>query len=184
MTPEEQAVADAAAALKAKEAEAAKVKDPAYLESELKKAIEARDKAKARAKGLEAAEKELQAIKDKDLSESQRLTKENAALSSKAARAEALEEQITAIYDESTKDLTDAQKAVIVGETPEAKLAHLRALQAAGMLGEKEEKGVAPFGTRMPAGKPGAGVMKRSAFLALSPSHQMEHLKKGGAVTD
>lgn len=182
MTSEEQAAADAAAALSAKEAEVSKAKDPTYLESELKKAIEARDKAKARAKELEASEKELQAIKDKDLSESQRLAKENAALAGKASRAEALEAQVQGILDDATKDLTDAQKAAIVGDTPEAKLAHLRALQAAGMLGEK--KGVEGFGTRMPSGSPAGQTMQRAAFDRLAPRNQSEFVMKGGRVVE
>jgi hypothetical protein len=140
-------------------------KTPGYWKAEAKKAAAKLTELKAKAKAGDAAAAELQAIKDKDLTESQRLAKENEGLKTKAARADALEAQVQAIFDDATADLTDAQKAVIVGDTPEAKLAHFRALAAAGLLGEKVA-GVSP-GAEFP-GKGAAGTIKRSALAALS----------------
>ena len=167
MPPEEQAAADAAAKAatdKAAADAAAKAKDPAYLEAELKKVIAERDAHKAKVKELTPAAARLKEIEDAAKSTEQKLTEENSSLKSKAARADALEAQVQAIFDDATKDLSDAQKAVIVGETPEAKLAHFRALLAAGLFGEKTP-GRSP-GSELP-GKGGAGTIKRSDLASL-----------------
>ena len=169
MTPEEQAAADAAAAAAKAAAEADAGKDAAYWQAEAKKAIADRDAAKAKVKELTPAAQRLKEIEDASKTETQRLADENAGLKTKAARAEALETQVQAIFDESTKDLTAAQLAAIVGDTPEAKLAHLRTLQAAGMLGE-------PYPGRSPGadlpGRGGAGATKQSAVAAMSHSQR------------
>lgn len=181
MTPEEQAAADAAAKAatdKAAADAAAKAKDPTYLEAELKKVIAERDAHKAKVKELTPAAARLKEIEDANKTEVQRLADENAGLKSKATRAEALEAQVQAILDESTKDLTDAQKAAIVGETPEAKLAHLRTLRAAGMLGE-QNAGRSPGG-ELP-GRGGAGAVKQSVVAAMSNT-QREALYKDVAA--
>lgn len=172
MTPEEQAAADAAAA-KAKADAEAKAKDPAYLEAELKKVIEQREKLKEKLKPLEDSAAELQAIKDKDLSESQRLAKEVEALKPKASRADALETQVQAILDAETASLTPEQKAAIMGDTPEAKLGHLRALQAAGMLAKPT---VPPIGANLP-GAGGAGTITQSAFVNATEA-QRKHYRQ------
>lgn len=186
MTPEEQAAADAAAKAAADKAAAdaaVKAKDPAYLEAELKKVIAERDVHKAKVKELTPAAARLKDIEDAAKSAEQKLTEENSTLKTKAARADALEAQVQAILDDATKDLTDAQKAVIVGETPEAKLAHFRALAAAGMLGEKAGTPGRSPGSELP-GKAAGSTIKRAAFDALSPAAKMEFFKKGGKVTD
>jgi len=139
MTPEEQAVADAAAkavADKATADAAAKAKDPVYLEAELKKVIAERDAHKAKVKELTPAAIRLKEIEDASKTEVQRLTDKIATLEPGAARTVALEARIQAILDESMADLTDAQKAAVRGDTPEAKLEHLQAMRAAGLFGE------------------------------------------------
>ena len=159
MTPEEQAAADAAAAAAKAAADAgAGTKDAAYWEAEAKKAFKERDEAKGKVKELTPAAQRLKEIEDAAKTEVQRLADENAALTPKAKRAEALEAQVQAILDTETASLTEPQKAAIVGDTPEAKLAHLRALQTAGMIARPNAPAI---GANLP-GAGGAGAVLQS----------------------
>jgi predicted nucleic acid-binding Zn-ribbon protein len=173
MTPEEQAAADAAAAAQAATDAAAKQqKDPAYLESELKKAIAKRDALAAQVKELTPAAAKLKEIEDAAKSDVQRLTDELAALKPKATRTDALEAQVQGILDDATKGLTPEQKAAIVGDTPEARLAHFRVLQAAGMLGAAKK--TASGGGTLPA--EGNGISVTQAQVAAMTTAQRKAL--------
>ena len=112
---------------------------------------------------LKTAAQKLKELEEKDLTDSQRLAKENEELKPTAARAKALEVRVQAILDDAIKGLTDAQRAVIVGDTPEAKLEHYQALAAAWMFGE-QIAGRSPGGV-MPA-KGGANVLKGEDLVA------------------
>lgn len=174
MTPEEQAAADAAvAAAKAAADAAAGTKDAAYWEGEAKKAIAARDEAKAKVKELTPAAARLKEIEDAAKTREQLLGEENAALKAKADRADALTAAVQETFDAETEKLTDAQKAAIVGDTPDARLRHLRALRAAGMLGPQ---GAPPLGSTMP-GAGGAGTITESAFVS-SGEAQRKHYRQ------
>jgi CRP-like cAMP-binding protein len=163
-------------------ADAAVEETPGYWKAEAKKTAEKLKEFREKVKRGEAAEAELKAIRDKDLSESQRLAKENEDLRSKATRAEALEAEVKATFDMEAQGLTEAQLAVVVGETPEARLRHLRALKAAGMLGAGGKQTASP-GNELP-GDASAVTMKRGAFDKLSARAQSEFVKKGGRIVD
>lgn len=158
-------------------------KDAAYWEAEAKKAFADRDALKAKAKENAQAAARLKEIEDAQKSETQKLTEERDALKTKATRAEALEAEVQALFDEATKDLTDAQKAVIVGSTPEEKLRHFRALQAAGLIGQPSTPQKSPGG-QLP-GRGGGNTMKAADFYALplgGPFEAAEKRRKAGEL--
>jgi colicin import membrane protein len=181
MTPEEQAAADAKAATDkaAADAEAAKSQDVEYWKSETKKTAEKLKALKEEVKAGADALAKLKAIEDAAKSAEQKLAEENAGLKTKAARAEALEAQVQAIFDEATADLNDAQKAVIVGDTPEAKLAHFRALKAAGVLGDPK-KSASP-GAKLP-GEGTTETITKARWDTLTPAAKMKLTLKGVRV--
>lgn len=186
MTPEEQAAADAAAAVSAGAADAGageQEQTPGYWKAwkaEAKKAAEKLKTLKAEVAEGNVAKERLKEIEDATKTETQRLTEANAALSGKAARADALEAEVQAILDEATAELTDAQKAVIVGDTPEAKLKHYRSLVAAGMLG-KGDPG-RDIGGELPGKGTAGSTIKQAAWDKLGPAERMKLSLKGVRV--
>lgn len=179
MTPEEQAAADAAAAKAAADAEAEKSQDAEFWKSETKKAAEKLKALKEEAKAGADALAKLKALEDAAKTAEQRLTDENAALKTKATRADALETEVQAILDDVTKDLTPEQRAAIVGETPEAKLRHYRALLAAGMLGATKK--TASPGAKLPGGG-GANTITESELVNMPMGDRKRELFKAKAA--
>lgn len=152
-------------------------------EGHARKRFDEHDTLKKEVAPLKTAAQKLREIEDANKSDVQKLTDKIAALEPGAARTAALEAQVQGIFDDATKDLTDAQKAAIVGDTPEAKLAHYRALVAAGFLEAK-----AP--SRSPGGelpsKGGGNAMKADDFYALplgGPFEAAEKRRKAGELT-
>lgn len=180
MTPEEQAAADAAAAASAAAAEAgdAEEKTPGYWKAEAKKAAEKLKALKVEAAEGNTAKARLKEIEDATKSETQRLTEANAQLTAKATRADALEAEVQAILDDATAGLSEEQKAVIVGETPESRLKHYRSLVKAGMLGKK----TASQGAALP-GDAAAESITKARWDALSPAAKMKASLKGTRIT-
>jgi len=131
---------------------------------------------------LTPAAARLKEIEDAAKTETQKLAEERDALKTKATRAEALEAEVQALFDDATKGLSDVQKAAIVAT-------RLRpGCGTFGVDGRRDARragiGKSPGG-QLP-GRGGANVMKSADFFALpmgGPFEAAEKRRKAGELT-
>lgn len=148
-------------------------------EAHARKRFAEHDDLKKEVTPLKTAAQRLKDLEAKDQTEAEKAAARIAELEPKATRAEAMEKAIQGILDEATKDLTPEQKAVIVGDTPEAQLAHYRSLVAAGLLGAKKSKSP---GDQLPGETSGALEITEAERARMSPAQRSAFYLKGGRV--
>lgn len=139
-------------------------------EGHARKRFSEHDDLKKEVAPLKTAAQRLQEIENKGKTDQERLASELEALKPKATRADALEAEVQAIFDEATTGLTDEQKAVIVGETPEARLKHFRALKAAGLIGGTNTPD--SKGTHRPGAGSGGSTITQSEFVSANETRR------------
>jgi len=134
--------------------------------------IEQRTKLKARIRELEPLAEKGKKLEDDGKTEAQRLAEELATLRPKAERADALEAEVTAVLDAELAEASDDVKALVRGNTPEERLAHVREMRKAGILGEK--KGVAAVGARIGGATTNPKSIKEEDWRKKTPAEKMK----------
>ncbi len=129
---------------------------------DLKKAIEQRDAAKARAKELEAAANELKALKEAQMTEQQKLAARIAELEPVAAKTARMETVVSALLEQELAGVPEDMRDVVPASlAPEDRLDWLRQAKAKGLFKAEPvpQKTNAPLTSR-PAAGGGTTILK------------------------
>lgn len=144
--------------------------EPVANMADLKKAVEDREKFKARAKELEAAAAELKALKEAQMTEQQKLAARIAELEPKAGKVERYESVIGALLESELATVPEKMRDIVPQTlAPEDRLDWLRQAKAKGLFAP--EPGPArPTNAPLPARPaPAGGTTITKTVLAEMP---------------
>jgi membrane protein involved in colicin uptake len=171
MTDEEKVAAEAKAKADA-EAKARQDQDPAFWQSEAKKAFQDRDAAKAEARKLEAAAKELADLKAAQMTEAEKTAARIKELEATEAEAKAARETFQKLLDADLAAVPEAMRGLVPNGTPAEKYAWVQSAKAAGVFGKQADRSQ---GAGIP-GQGGGNTITKSTLANMPPGEKRNAL--------